>query len=99
MLGFTVSHGINTTVGSIMTLDVGVVTRIQVVPIDDVHLPIRPVPQIQDLRCQIIGKQKILTMMPDKPRALPLQNIHIDPLAMDVVHEDARAILIWPLAT
>src|SRR5688500_20277656 len=82
-----------------MPFDVVVMARIGVVPIDDVRIAVRPVANMENLRRQVAGKQKVRTMAANKPGPVRLQDSGIEPLPMNVVHEDATAILVPPRAT
>ena len=44
-----------------------------------------------------MGQQEILAVMGDVTGALPLQDVLIDAVAVDVAHEDAIAIFVGPV--
>src|SRR4051812_40632799 len=72
--------------------------RVHIVPIVDVNLSVRTVAEVQHLRSEIARQKEILSMVPDKARALAFQDVLVRALPVDVVHEDRMAIFVRPRA-
>ena len=73
-----------------------VVTSLHVVPIDDIHLAVRTIAEVEHLRCTVQGQQKVGTMAADESRTPRGKNVCVQALAMNVVHDDLIAVLLGP---
>ena len=92
-LGVLVGDLEDAAVGAVVAVRVAMMAGVGVVPVDHVHLAVGAVLQVEDLRPAIAGQAEIGGPIADVARALGRQQVLVEPLAVDVVHEDLVAIL------
>ena len=74
-----------------------VVAGLLVVPVDEVDVAVGAVAQVDEAATQAsLASRKSGPWLADVAGALRLQHVHVEPLAVDVAHEDLAAVLRGP---
>src|SRR5262249_57232190 len=79
---------VNASVAPVPNLDVAGMTRLLVVPVNEVDVAIVAVAHVDEPRPSIVGEQEIPAMRGDVSGSLGFGNVHVQPAAVDVPHED-----------
>ncbi len=73
------------------------VTRLLVVPVDEVGLAVRPIPEVDRPKPLVLGEEEVRVVLAHVAGALPDEAIVVDAVAADVPHEEGVAILLRPV--
>ncbi len=87
---------VDATVAAIVLLNLSSMAGLHVVPVNHPGIAIRTIPQVENLRCAVAGQQKVGAMTSDVSRSLRSEEIHVQSLAMNIVHEELVAITRRP---
>ena len=77
-LRLTIAHLENASVGAVVDIRVVVVALVLVVPINQKHVAVGAVFDTDDLRPDVVGKQKIRGMRTDEARSAASQDVAVD---------------------
>ena len=83
----------------LMDVRIGAMALVLVVPVDDVHRAVRPVAEVEHLAPGIVGQQEVRPVGRGVAGPRSLQPVGIGAGAMDVVHENAVAVLRRPVVS
>ena len=86
----------NPPIGPIVSRRVVDVALLAVVPVDHVNIAVRARLDADDLRPRVVGDEEVGRVRADEAGALGLQDVAVDPGAVDVIHEERAAVLGRP---
>src|SRR5437763_449944 len=70
-----------------------IMTLAEVAPIGHVHSPIRPIRQVDASKPFVVTFEKVRRTLADVTVALALDAINVEPMSVNVAHEDAIVVL------
>src|SRR5699024_738942 len=76
----------------VMHFRIRAVALVLVIPVNGIYRPARTVAEGQPLRPCIIGEQKILPVTTYITGAFPLNNVSVDPVAVDIIHPERMPV-------
>ena len=87
---------VDAAVGAVPDLRLVAVAGLLVVPVDQVHVAVRAVLQVDEPGPLVVRQQEVRAVAGDVAAALRLEHVHVDPLAVDVAHEELAVVLLRP---
>src|SRR5262245_13862297 len=95
-LGVVIDDAVNPAVAAVVLVGFAEVALLHVVPVDDPDLAVGAVGQVEHLRPLVAGQEEVGPVMGDEAAALGFEQVDVEAVAVDVVHEDRAAIFLGP---
>ncbi len=91
-----VNHLEDSAVGPVMLGGVAMVALVGVIPVEEYHLAVGADLERDELRPRVVGEEEVGLAVADVARTRGRKPVLVEPVAVDVVHEELAAVMLRP---